>query len=315
MNYTLNMTVFGNTFAVPIAVSDKYLKIATETQLKVLLYFMRNISEGINASKIADALSLPESEVDDALLFWSQCGVLNSEQPKPPDTKPVIINSSLPSRADVIKRGLEDQNLMFLLREAQLKFGRNLKQNESQLLVSLYDDYDMKVSVILLLLGYAVREGKCNLSFVKKTATIWLENGVETVEDADRLIADQARQNLAWSVVQNAFGIERRNPSTKELEYSNLWINHWKISADMLKAAYDACIDSKTKLSMPYIAKIIECWHKDGITTPEQIKTKKAGDSAAASRFGSKQPKNDYAGYNLDQYEKMLKDKISGKGQ
>lgn len=305
MKYTFNMSVLGNTFVMPSIVVDKHIKIATETQLKVLLFLMRNISQEIDSSKIADALSLPKSEVEDALLFWSQRELLNCEQVNEQDKKPIIINSSLPSRADVIKRGLEDENLKFLLREAQLKFGRNLKQNESQLLVSLYDDYDMKVSVILLLLGYAVREGKCNLSFVKKTAAEWLENGVETVEAADELIAKQAKQNLAWSIVQNAFGIDRRKPSTKELELSNIWINEWKISVDLLKAAYDTCIDSKAKLSMPYIAKIIEQWHKEGVTSADEIKKNQASKP---------QVKNDYAGYDLDQYEKMLKQKIKERG-
>ena len=311
MKYTINASVFGSTFAVPSSVADKYLKTATHTQLKVLLYFMRNISGGIDPQSIADALLLPQSEVCDALDFWQQCDVLVGEAEKQTEPKTVIINSELPSRADVIKRGLEDKQLMFLLREAQLKFGRNLKQNESQLLVSLYDDYGMDPSVLLLLLGFAAREGKCNLSFIKKTATAWLGAGVETVMDAEAIITEQAKQSLAWQVVQAAFGIERRNPSTKELELSSLWINEWKISADMLKAAYDACIDSKTKLSFAYVAKIIESWHKDGITTPEQIKNKH--QSGEGSLVGKKQ-KNDYAGYDLDLYEKMKKEKMKEMG-
>lgn len=298
MNYTLNTSVFGNTFAVPSVVADKYLKTATHTQLKVLLYFMRNISDGIAPSKIANALSLPVNEIDDALAFWQQCDVLIGETPKVEEPKRVVINSTLPSRADVIKRGLEDEQLMFLLREAQLKFGRNLKQNESQLIVSLYDDYGIEPSVILLLLGYAAHEGKCNISFIKKTATHWIESGVESVLDAEALIAEKAKQNLAWQIVQKTFGIERRNPSTKELELSNLWINDWNISADLLKSAYDTCIDAKTKLSMPYIAKIIENWHKQGVTAPEQITTK--------NKKTQTQTKNDYAGYDLDLFEKML---------
>lgn len=298
MKYTINTNIFGNTFAVPTTVADKHLKTATHTQLKVLLFFMRNISGGIDPQKIADTLSLPLSEVCDALDFWQQCEILVGETPKEPESKTVVINSTLPTRADVIRRGLEDKQLMFLLREAQLKFGRNLKQNESQLLVSLYDDYGIEPSVILLLLGYASREGRCNLSFIKKTATYWLSQGVETVMDAEALITESAKQNLAWSIVQNAFGIERRKPSAKELEYSALWVNEWKISADMLKKAYDACIDSKAKLSMPYIAKIIESWHKQGITTPEQLATKKPKLKL--------QTKTDYAGYDLDLFEKML---------
>ena len=310
MKYTINPSVFGNTFAVPSVVADNFLKLATTEQLKVLLYFMRNLADGIDVKKIAAALSLPESEVDDALLFWSQSGILNSEQPKETENKTIVINTALPSRADVIKRGLEDENLMFLLREAQLKFGRNLKQNETQLLVSLYDDYGMKVSVILLLLGYAAREGKCNLSFVKKTATFWLSQGIETVEDADRLIADTAKQNLAWSIVQKTFGIETRKPSAKELEYSNLWINEWKISADLLKAAYDACVDSKAKLSMSYIAKILENWHKSGIATPEDV----AAQKQKTARKSAQTTPLDYAGYDLSKYENMLKNKLNGEG-
>lgn len=298
MNYTINTAMLGSTFVVPSVVADKFIKIATATQLKVLLYLMRNISDGINPQKISKALSLPESEVDDALLFWAQSKVLNSELPKESENKPVIINTTLPTRADVIKRGLEDENLMFLLREAQLKFGRNLKQNESQLLVSLYDDHGMSVSVVLMLLSYAAKEGKCNLSFLKKTATVWLSKGVETVADADRIIANEARQNLAWSIVRKAFGIETRKPSTKELEYSELWINEWKIDIDVLKAAYDICIDSKTKLSMPYVAKIIESWHKSGIKTLEDVQK-----NAKTKKYIKK---NDFAGYDLDLVEKML---------
>ena len=299
MIYSVNPAIFSSTYAIPTEVADKYLKIATHTQLKVLLYFMRNISDGIDSQKISDALRLDINETEDALLFWQQCGILTGATPKE-EPKTVVVKSTLPSRTDVIKRGLEDKQLMFLLREAQLKFGRNLKQNESQLLVSLYDDHGMDPSVILLLLGYAVREGKCNLTFVKKTATHWLESGVETIMDAENLIAEAAKQNLAWSVVQSAFGIERRNPSTKEAELSNLWVNEWKISTELLKAAYDACVDAKTKLSMPYVAKIIESWHKDGITNPEQISAKKKNVKP--------QGKNDYAGYDLDLFEKMLND-------
>ncbi len=300
MNYSINMTVFSNTFAVPSAVADKYLKIATHNQLKVLLYFMRNVSKGIDPQKIADALSLPLSEVNDSLTFWAQCDVLVGEAPKEKESKTVVVTTQMPTRSDVIRRGLEDKQVMFLLREAQLKFGRNLKQNESALLLSLYDDHGMDIPVILLLLQYAASNNKCNITFIKRTATRWLAAGVETVPDAERIMADEAKQSLAWQVVSTAFGFEKRNPSDRELELSNLWINEWKISADMLRAAYNECVDQKSRFSMPYTAKIIENWHKEGITTPAQISQKKQAPQ------NKKAGKADYAGYDLDLFEKML---------
>lgn len=308
MKYTLNTTILGNTFVVPSIVADKFLKIATVSQIKVLLYFMRNLSDGIDPSKIAEALSLPESEVEDALFFWSQNSVLNSEQPpKQTEKKPVIVTAELPSRADVIKRGLEDENLMFLLQEAQMLFGRNLKQNESQLLVSLYDDHGMSVSVILLLLGYAVKEGKCNLSFVKKTATDWLTKGVETVLDAEKILTKSATQNLAWKTVCAAFGLESRKPSDKELELCDLWVNEWKYTPDLLKAAYNVCVDTKSKFRMAYVAKILENWHKQGVKTLADVESNKEKSTGTANL-----KQNNYAGYDLNKYEQMLRNKVNG---
>lgn len=298
MTYNINTAVFGNTFAVPSDVVDGYLKIATHNQLKVLLYFMRNISQGIDPQKISAELSLPLDEVEDALTFWQQRDVLIGTAPKEPQPKAVVINSSMPSRADVIRRGLEDESLMFLLREAQLKFGRNLKQNESSLLVSLYDDNGMDISVILLLLEYATQLGKCNTSFIRSTAAAWLKNGVETVVDAERIISEQTKQNLAWSSVCRVFGIEKRKPSEKELQLSQLWINEWQISEEMIKKAYDICIDTKGKFIMSYIATVLESWHKDGITNPEQTVKSKSQKGTSA--------KTDYAGYDLELFEKML---------
>ncbi len=302
MSYFVNQSVFANMFPMPAFIADKYLKLATENQLKVIIYIFRDITKSIDADEIAKDLSLPSSEVTDALIFWQQCEILGSdtESQEEKKEKNTIVTAELPTRADVIKRGLEDERLMFLLREAQLKFGRNLKQNESQLLVSLYDDHGMDVSVILLLLQYAASENKCNVSFIRSTAARWIKAGVENVVEAENIIADTAKSKLAWSIVQRVFGIERRNPSDKELELSNLWVNEWKLSTDMLKLAYDACVNSKTRLSMPYIAKILESWYKAGYKTPAEVES---GEKIAQSKPTKS---NDFAGYNLELFEKML---------
>lgn len=305
MSYFVNQSVFSNLFSLPTAIADKHLKLATSIQLKVIIYIFRDISKGVNPQDISSALSVDVSEVEDALVFWEQCGVLGSEKEVEKAEEPlksIVKSAEMPTRADVIKRGMEDERLMFLLREAQLKFGRNLKQNESALLVSLYDDNGMDASVILLLLQYAASVNKCNISFIRSTAVKWLKAGVESVLDAEKIISQTAKSELAWRKIENIFGIEHRKPSERELELSHLWINEWGLSDAILKAGYDACVDNKTRLDMRYVAKIFENWHKSGFKKPEDIKaepkntqkTKKATD------------KGSYAGYDLDLFEKML---------
>lgn len=302
MEFSLNIKSISSSFPVPCDIADKYIKLASGEQLKVLLLALRDLSDKIDSDRIAEKLKIDKTAAEDALLFWVQCGILS--RPETPAAKPqksVIISAEMPTRQDVINRGLEDEKIRLLLREAQLKFGRNLKNNESRLLVSLYDDYGMDVSVILLLLQHAAAQNKANLTYIRQEAVKWLEAGVEDVRDGEALIAKEALSMLAFGVVRRAFGIEDRKPSDREAELSNLWVNEWKFSPEMLKAAYDACIDSKAKISFPYIAKILEKWHAAGYKTPADIK---AGEKKPQAR--SKGAVNDFAGFDLDAFEAKL---------
>ena len=302
MNFSLNIKSISSSFPVPCDVADKYIKLASADQIKVLLLAVRDLSDRIDVKAISDKLNIDTLAVEDALLFWVKCGIIIREEVlAEKEEKKITITAEMPTRSDVIARGMEDDKIRLLLREAQLKFGRNLKNNESRLLVSLYDDYGMDVSVILLLLQHAAAQKKANLTYIRSTAVKWLKSGVSTVLDGEKLIADEAKAKLAFTVVRRAFGIEDRLPSEKETELSNIWVNEWKMPPEMLKAAYDVCIDSKAKISFPYINKILEKWHTAGYKTTQDVK---AGEEKRAAK--SKETVKSFAGYDLAAFEAKL---------
>lgn len=300
MEFSVRIKSIASSFPIPCDVADKYIKLASGEQIKVLLLVMRDLSESIDVKRIAGKLGIDNTAAEDALLFWVRCGVLESAVPAASEKseREVVITSELPTRQDVIARGMEDDKVRLLLREAQLKFGRGLKNNESRLLVSLYDDYGMDVSVILLLLQHAASQKKANLSYIRSTAVKWLKAGVVTVRDGEEIIENELKGKLAFSIVRRAFGIEDRLPSDKETEFSNTWVNTWQMSPEMLKAAYNVCIDSKAKISFPYINKVLEKWYISGYRTVADIKSEK---SAAKPHRG-----NDYAGFDIDAFEAKL---------
>lgn len=292
-------------FPVPAAVADEHLKLASENQLRVIIYIMRHQSEPINAQNIAAALGTDTEEVQDSLLFWEQCGILGSDTAAAEpvkEIKPVLIKTEKPSRNDVARRGNEDERVRMLLNEAQLKFGRPLKDNEARVLLWIYEDLGLDAPVILMLLQYAVSKQKCNIRFIEKTASAWLDAGVETVADAEQCIENETRRELAWSVVQAAFGMERRKPSAKELTYANLWVNEWKFSPEILQAAYEECVNKTSGFSVPYIAKILENWHKSGVKSACDIKKESSGEKP--QKNGNR--KHSYAGYDIEDVEKLL---------
>ncbi|MBR0466369.1 MAG: DnaD domain protein [Clostridia bacterium] len=300
MKYHINTESLGSTFMLPTPVIDKWIKLASNTQLKVILYVFRNIANGLDAENTAKALGLGIDEVSDALSFWEERGLLCSEKEviKEKETKNIVQKTEMPTREDVIARGLEDDNVKLIMREAQIFFGRGLKQNESSWLLYLYDDCGMDPAVILCLLSHSAAEGKCNLNNIKKTSNRWLKEGVETVADAERIINLSAREELAWRTVQSIFGMEKRNPSEKEKALAFLWLTEWEIPTDILKAAYDTCVDTTSKFSFPYVAKIVEKWHKKGYKTVEDVKENPVKKKAEKNRS--------FAGYDLDDVYEIL---------
>ncbi len=298
MKYNINPAVFTNVFVFPVSIADKYLKLCKGEHLKVLIYIMRTSTDKPSVEEISQALDLSEYDVKEAILFWADAGILLTENTASKTEKPKTVKKVLkPTREDIARRGLEDPKIKYLLNETQLKFGRGLKNNEAETLVWMYDDLGLDVSLVLFIVEYAAQNGKKNIRFIESIATDWADKGIETIEQAEEEVRLMALHDKAWTVVCKAFGIERRKPSKKEESLSLLWINEWNISPEMLKEAYDTCIDTKSKYSFPYIAKIIENWHNEGYEKPEDIKPKEAGSDSSTVTF------------DVDLYKKMLNSK------
>ena len=265
----------------------------------MLLYIMRNMSVNPNNAEIAAATGLSEYDVAEALLYWEGAGILMPDG-KPAEKAevkaPAVKQNAKPDRADVARRGAEDEKIRYLLTETQMKLGRNLKSNESSTLVWLYDDLGLDVSLILMIVQYAAAHGKARIGFIESTATDWVNRGINTIAEADRELNKMAMSEQAWGIVCSAFGLEKRKPSKNELKLSLMWVDEWKMSREMLTAAYNACVDGISKFDMKYVSKIIENWHEKGYKTPDDIEEKK----------NSGGEKESFAAYDIDLFEKML---------
>ncbi|MBQ1186214.1 MAG: DnaD domain protein [Clostridia bacterium] len=301
MKYTLNVSAMSAPFFVPSSVADQHIKLASANQIKVLLVFLKNVSVGTSPEQIAEFLRLPISEVTDALDFWVERGIISREgsmveektveKPVSKAVRPTVIK---PTREEIA--ALDDEKISFLISEAEMKLARGLRDSEIRSLCWLYLDHGMDVSLILMLVEYAVSEGKATVSFIENTALSWLDAGVTTLTDAEEQIEIRNKRKTAWGVVLSSFGMEYRMPSDKELEFSGKWITEWGFSHALLKEAYNICVDKNAKLSFAYINKILEKWHKEGIKTVEETK-------ATAK---PKESKSGFGAYDKSLVEKLL---------
>jgi DnaD/phage-associated family protein len=306
MDFFVKPESLSAAFLLPADITDKHIKLAGALQLKVILYCYRHMADGFDAKKISEALSISEDDVKDALNFWCELGVLGSNEQKT-TVLPTVVTPTpppkaiKPNRGEVARRGLEDAEIAFLLSEAQIKFGRTLKQSESSLLVWLYDDLGLNAAVILMAIEYALQAGKCNVGYIEKVGKDWAESGVDTVLAAENKIAELGNERLYWNVMRSAFGLDTRAPSESETKLANLVIGQWKMEKSLLKKAYDLCVDQIGKYRASYIKTILTSWHKKGICSVADLeKETKAAEKPKAKSKGS------YATYDISKLDEII---------
>ena len=76
MSYIFNSAVLGSMFAVPSQVVDNYIKLASASQLKTLLWICRHISEPIDPAIISREIGYSVGDVEDALTVIASWGIL-----------------------------------------------------------------------------------------------------------------------------------------------------------------------------------------------------------------------------------------------
>ncbi len=207
----------------------------------------------------------------------------NQTKPDSPAEKPTLPARPLrPDPVYVAKRISEDKEIEFLLNEAQYIMGRPVSPNENAGLIMMHDNDGLPCEVILMLLQYGVSNQK-GMKQMESMASSWAKEGILTVQMADEKVRELEQSKEAWRKIQSILGLEFRKPSAKESENAQRWLNEWKFNAEMIKEAYDICVNAKGKYIPNYVNTILDRWYSSGITTVEQARE----DQAAAAKKSS----------------------------
>lgn len=305
MDYKVKIDKLTTAFMLPTEVADNYLKLAGAVQLKVLLYCYRHLSDGFDVDKVCNALSISKEDTEDALLFWCELGLMESDRKAPPtvnETKHIVPPKAVkPNRGEVNSRAFESPEIAFLLNEAQVKFGRMLKESERSVLVWLYDDLGLDAAVILMVIEYAIQAGKCNVGYIEKVGKSWAESGVDSISAAENKIVELGNERRCWNVMRSAFGLDMRAPSESETKMANKCVGEWKMPKELLKKAYNICVDQIGRYKASYIKTILTSWHKKGINTVKELE-----NSSAEGLKQQNNKENSYATYDLSKLDDII---------
>ena len=288
MNY--NITPFGDIwsdgiFNVPSALIDKYLRIASEYQIKALLFILRNGGKSSSAD-VAKALGQTASDIDELMEFWIEEGILSNgkAEPKKKAIQEAVIEKielkkqtlSVPSLTpkDIVSATRDNEELAFLLNEAQTVLGRTISHAEQEMLVNMVNYYGLPAEVIMMILEFYRAEkqrGKSiGVSYINQMAKNWADEGIDTVSKAEEKLVEIERSDRLWVEIVAITGIRHRRPTQKQRDMVKRWFDDFDIT--MITEAADMMKENTAEPKLSYMDAIIKKWKKNGITSPSQLK-------------------------------------------
>lgn len=328
MNYKINLGAWNSVFAVPSELVDNHLLLASGAAVKVLLLLLRNSDKDFTEQDIAKKLKISDETVTDSLIFWENAGLLcNSEgflTPPKAETKGIELvaektkdtvsissvrlvtektNSLSPS--EIAKRIDKDDEIKFLFAQTEKYFGRPLNFTEQRGLISIHDFIGLPSDVVLILIKYCKSIDKCNMRYVETVAAAWADKEINSHLLAEDEIKKLKKQNKYCARIKAVFGIER-NLNSKEKDYISKWLDTYKMSLEMIEAAFEIMCDKTGKISFAYIDKILQKWNEKGIHTVDDAQKER-------EEFRNKKSSSSKPSYNISEFEKMAI-KITPKG-
>lgn len=337
MSFLINLGNWNSVFAVPSCVVDKHIKLAGAAQLKVLLWVLRHAGERFTTEDIGRALSMHPADVHDSMQYWIETGLLTQQEEQfapparavapigeaeapggrevtspaaaSPQSAPVAPPAHLPrplsrpqkpDSTHVAKRLGEDSDLAAMMQEAQMILGKTISPGDCATLLMLHDNDGLPVDVILMLLQYSVSVGKGAMRYIEKVGISWAEEGIDSHSKAEMKIRSLDLTQKAWRQVESTLGIDHRSPSSKEAEAANRWVNEWKFSPEMLRLAYERCVDAKGKYYTGYMDGILKRFYAEGISSVQQAEEERRNSPRAQrAALQDRAPS-----YDIDAYER-----------
>ena len=296
MELSLTTKGWGMMFGVPVAVVDKYLKLATPSQLKVLLYLLRHQCTSVNTEDISKALSMNEELIEEAVMFWEQTELFSSVYENAPeehspnenrseaaasDRKTALPEKSLPAAAaqrsssevtltpsEIAVELNRNPGMMELFRMAEQLIGEPLTHMQQRSLLWQYQYLQVPCDIILTVMSYCRSMDKTSIQYEEKMLYSWWNKGLCTMQQINDAIVKDTESRSYHGMIARTLDM-KRPPTPKQREFFDSW-QALNVPTDLIRYAYEKTIEQTNKLSLPYMNKIITEWSKAGYKTREE---------------------------------------------
>ena len=286
----------------------KYIKNAKKTELRLIMYIFAK-GDLFTVEDAANDLSESVEMINSCLAFWRGTGLItetdggvkvNKEKKTVAVSEPKKEESY--SVLDVANATMNDSEFRQIVKFVETTLGDLPNASKQAQLYYLYDNLGMQPDVIMGIIAHCAAAGKTQMSYIKKTAEGIHNDGVETYKELECYFAAKEESKNFETSVKRIIGAGERAFTKSEKILVEKWEKEWNVTEELLSVAYERTISLISKPSLPYMSKILEGWHNEGIKTAQEAEAllEKQGQKLKKETADEKAEKARKAGFDID---------------
>ena len=254
----------------------KYMNNAKKTELRLIMYIFAKGGEFTVEDAASDLSESPEM-INSALAFWRGTGLITESGDKAPvaktEKKSVVlapVKEESYSVLDVANATMNNDEFRQIIKFVESTLGDLPNASKQAQLYYLYENLGMQPDVIMGIIAHCAAAGKTQMSYIKKTAEGIHNDGIETYKELELYLAAKEEYKNFEASVKRIIGAGERAFTKSEKVLVEKWEKQWHFGEELVALAYERTISLISKPSIPYMSKILEGWHNEGIKTAEE---------------------------------------------
>ena len=243
----------------------EYMLRAPGDFVKVYIYGLMlcyHPSERMSLVSMARDLDMSEEEVETALRYWEREGLVRRVGDNPVAYVYHNLKQMTLTRAEKPSEQLYNRHFMDEVRRTL--DAQTVGDQDIQTILDWIEVYELPEEVVIMLLRSErekSRTGRVSLKIADRTAKMWAQSGVRTLEDAEKMLILSGEREKELRRLLTRLG-QRRMPSEDEKEMYRKWVDEWGFSPD---AVQEACRETtKGTPTMAYLDGILLRQHQLG---------------------------------------------------
>lgn len=275
-NTNLNFTPVSNVFI------EKYMPNARGEFVKVYLLMLKHSiagEPGISAPILASSLNLLESDIMNALNYWSDLGVIKLTSVDPMNNFSIEFldlseDNFTPNKEVNLLDALENKGINDMLKDIEKILGRTLSPKEMEMYLGWQKEFSFPSELILLLVEYCASKGKSDYRYIEKVALTWHDMNITTMAQAQNYIKQTEDKWVKIRKILSYLGIKNNDLMKPQEEMIDKWLATYNFDLDVIKKACNICAERLNRADFKYIDGILTNWFNNNIKTLDDIAVK-----------------------------------------